>query len=232
MNIRIGFSAFLILLAIASCRDETPYVPVGPHFSIEYSIHANGNIDQLINVNLFTGDLVQYGELKDGGMKVNGEPMTLGLEEHELPVYYVENPVVVPNTAYKFEIPLADGTIASAEVITQQNAPTELTTPPSASSQDDMSVSWPAVSNHDQMVLSVYYTAKNSSDEQLAASFKLTSDEIATGSYNIPRETFLRSNIKSARIQLIGYKSGTTKNFKNGGRIVSKMTIEKVVDVK
>jgi len=228
----ISILTFAVIVALNSCHDSEPYVPVGPHFYVEHSIHDDGLTEQVIYANLFTGDLKQYGELKDGAMTLNGKPLKLGEDEHGLPRYFDESPAVTPNTKYTFEIRLANGLTASAEVTTQQSALTALTTPATADAQHDMTISWPAVSNHDQMVVSVYYTAKNSTDEMLAGSFKLTSDDIAAASYTIPKLTFSRSNIRSARIQLIGYKTGTATNFLDGGRIVSKMSVEKVVDVK
>ena len=227
----LSFLTLTSIVALTNCHDEDPYVPVGPHFNIERNVDANGMINEVINVNLYTGDLTQYGQLADGTMTVNGKPLKLGEEEHGLPRYYDESPSVTPNTKYTFEIKLASGLIATAEVTTQESAFTELVTPATADAQHDLTISWPAVSNHDQMVVSVYYTAKNSADELLAASFKLTSDEIASASYTIPKLTFSKSNIRSARIQLIGYKTGTTTNFLDGGRIVSKMSVEKVVEV-
>ena len=222
----IPFASFI---AVAGCVDGEPYVPVGPHFSVEYIIEADGTINQTIKVDLFTGDLSQYGEIKDGGMTVNGEAMKLGKEAHDLPYYYVESPTIAANTKYLFAIGLADGRQATASVITQKTMLATLTAPATADPKHDMDISWTGTSNHDYLVVSVSYTFKN--EDILIYTRKLDPSEVTAGAITLERAAFVRSGANTVRIQLVSWKMGDATNFVNGGRIVSKMAVSRNVTV-
>jgi hypothetical protein len=206
-------------------------VPSGPHIQLTHSVSSTGAVTQQIKVDLFTGDLTQYGTLVDGGMTINGEPMKLGFEAHnQLPYYYVEVPAISPNTVYSFEIPLQDGRIARADITTQEHLLTELNAPARVERDADLTISWGPIANHDLMTVTVSYTGKNN-EESLILSNRLAPEDISAGTLTLEQYSFTRSGVDRVKIAIHGWKVGTTANFADGGRIMSRMSVERMVEI-
>jgi hypothetical protein len=156
--------------------------------------------------------------------------MKLGYTALNAPYFFIDSPGVTLNTTYTFEIPLKDGRVGSG-VITTQDAQLNLLAPASASTQNNLPISW-STSNHDDMSVTLFFKTNGASNEVQGPTYEPTPAQIAAGAFTIPSVAFERPGLVHVRIVLRGVKLGTTSNFHTGADASSVMTSEKIVEFK
>lgn len=223
----------LALVSVFSCDSPLSDVEVTDpsllmvNFAAEKSIAADGTVLGALTATVFDKNLASV-ELKKGTVKVNGKQMSI-TEIVNIKTYYVPQASVSLDTNYGFEMTLADGTVYNGLVKTPAKGLTSVTVPASPAINEDLVISWTDVAVHDDLIITLNLTSPAGTTP--GATFNLTEDQMAAGTFTIPKSSFTTpAGITSATITLTAVEYGTINSkFRSGSGTISRMRIEKKV---
>jgi hypothetical protein len=170
-------SAFILLFAVMnwSCESPLSNQPVSDPSSLQPIIQVIKEIDYKGTLyHRYRADIYdhqhRYVEIKDGGIKVNNENMTV--VKDILGTYYSADDQRVPynfNTKYNFTVTLSDLSQYNATVTTHSVDLYNFITPSEQIKTQDLSLSWKDTDPNATMYINiaVYYTADTTSGVQM-----------------------------------------------------------------
>jgi hypothetical protein len=197
------------------------------HFVVERALLEDGTVLSSLHATILDKNLASV-ELKNGQVKVNGQPMSI-TEILNISTYYIPSATVNLNTAYDFEVVLPNGHSHTGKVTTQPKTFTAVTVPSSSSVNSDLTVSWQDVYVHDDLIISLNFTTPSATVP--GPTFTLTAAQMQAGSFVIPKSNFASpAEIKSVTLTLTGARYGTIDSkFRSGSGTISRMRVEKKV---
>jgi hypothetical protein len=194
---------------------------------VERAMLDDGSVVSTLQASLVDKNLASV-ELKNGQIKVNGQPMSV-TENLNIATYYIPSANVNLNTAYDFEVVLPNGSSHKGKVTSQPKAFTSVTVPSNISLDNDLTISWQDVYVHDELIISLSFSTQSVTVP--GATFALTPAQMQAGTFTIPKSTFSSATgVKSMTITLTGTRYGTIDSkFRNGSMTVSRMSVAKKV---
>jgi hypothetical protein len=225
--------AFAIILFFSGCDSALSDVEVTDpavlqtHFVVERALLDNGTVLNSLHTTLLDKNLASV-ELKNGQVKVNGQKMSV-TEILNISTYHIPGATVNLNTEYDFEVVLANGQSYAGTVTTQPKTFTSVTVPSNSSVDSDLTISWEDVYVHDNLIISLNLTSPAGTVP--GATFDLTAEQMAAGSFVIPKSNFATpAGITNVLITLTGVEYGTIDpKFRSGSSTICRMRVEKKV---
>jgi hypothetical protein len=193
-------------------------------FAVERSLLDDGTVLKSLQATLLDKNLASV-QLKNGHVKVNGQEMSVA-EILNISTYYVPSATVNLSTNYDFEIVLANGETYAGTVTTPAKTFSSVTAPSSSTADSDLTISWQDAYVYDEFIISLGLTSP--SGVVAGATFSLTPEQMAAGSFVIPKANFATpAGITSVTVTLTGIDYGTIdSHFHNGSATVSRMRAE------
>jgi hypothetical protein len=225
--------AFAITLHFSNCESALSDIEITDpsvlqtNFVVERALLNDGTVVNSLHATIFDKNLASV-QLKNGQVKVNGQQMSV-TEILNISTYHIPAATVNLNTAYNFEMVLANGQVHSGTVTSQAKTFTSLTVPATGSVNNDLPISWQDVYVHDVLTISLNLTSPSGTVP--GATFELTPAQMQAGTFVIPKSNFAATpGITSATVTLSGAKYGTIDSkFRTGSATISRMRVEKKV---
>lgn len=200
------------------------------NFAAEQTVSDDGTVLKAQTATVFDKNLASV-ELKNGGVKVNGQQMSI-TEILNIKTYYIPSASLSLNTDYNFVLTLADGKGYSGTVKTPAKALTSVTVPASPSISEDLVISWNDIYVYDDLIVTLNLTSPAGTVP--GATFNLTKAQMEAGTFTIPKSNFTTpAGITNIQITLTGVEYGTIDSkFRNGSGTIARTRIEKKVTFK
>lgn len=237
----INYFSILIFIVISySCEKEefkgsylTETSTLNAEINISKTIDHTGNISNFISVTIVDTQGKSL-KIKNGWIKVNDMEMNFTsskLEDGTVRNTYNTDGLidkVEANKEYSFEIKLSDGTIYNSSIKTQEKDLNELNVPTNHDRNNDMKISWKETHPTDTRQI---YLIGYSGDFHLFSTMKYADEnELASGEFIIPKESFEDSRLDSVVIKILSIKYGTQDPALYSD-VISRFSIEKVCKI-
>lgn len=221
-------------LLFTSCESELSDVEITepgllrPFFQVGYTMSNDGAVSSYLTTTVFDKENKLFGiELKNGQVKVNGDPMKVTYTTLLKPTYSIPVPNVNLDTEYIFEIVLPDKQRYAAKVKTPPKTFAAITVPSTSSADKDLTISWGDIGVHDDITIAVTINKDSASTKYI----DVKKAQVASGSYTIPKSTFAKPRvIFSVMIKVISKIEGTVDSrFTKGSSVIASTSVEKHV---